>query len=114
MTDHPRVEAARARAEAARARLRGSLYEAKARLSPAAMADRAVDAARDQAVLALSKTVERAKRRPALLTGVAGAAALWLARGPIARMFGHSGKPADAPAVTPSNPRKRTTPVKRG
>lgn len=104
MSEHPRLVAARARAEAARARLRGTAFEAKARLSPAAITDRAIASVKDQAMTAAARGVDSAKRRPVLLSVFVGAAALLMTRAPVRKLLSR--------AVQLRAPKPVTHPVK--
>lgn len=75
---------ATARRAAARAQFLGTLDEAKARLNPATLAQQAVDNVKDNVV---RNTVDTVKAKPGMVAMVAGAAALFFARKPIARMM---------------------------
>lgn len=83
MTDPANVVAARARAVAARSRLTSTVAQAKARLSPAALAESAIDDVKAKAIDGLAT----AAKHPGKLAAIAGVIGLVLARKPIFRLF---------------------------
>ncbi|ODP38513.1 DUF3618 domain-containing protein [Sphingomonas turrisvirgatae] len=75
---------ARARSIAARAQFLATLDEAKHKLSPATLASNTVGSVKDNVVRG---TVETVRTKPGTVAAVAGAAMLFLARKPLARLI---------------------------
>lgn len=90
MTDAHQVRIAQARgeADAAKARLLATVEEAKARLAPKTLAGHAMQAARDRSIVVADDTVTAVKEKPMMAAGVAGAAALLIARKPLIAAVG--------------------------
>lgn len=107
MRDHPRIQAARDKADAARARLRSTVYEAKARLSPGAMADRAVEDLKDRALTAVASGVAGARKRPVVLGAIVGLGALLASQRPVRRLLGRFMQPKAATTVSKAKPGNR-------
>jgi hypothetical protein len=103
----PALAAAEARSIAARAQFLATLGEVKEKLNPAHLAQNAVGNVKDNVVRG---TVETVRTKPATVAAVAGAAILFLARKPLARLVrpGHAttAEPAslDTPEPEGSNP----------
>lgn len=91
MTEAPTVIAARARAVAARQRLTATVAEAKARLSPKAVARSAIDDVKARAM----DGVAAAARHPGTLAAIVGAIGLLLARRPLLRLVRRDATPGD-------------------
>ncbi|WP_114226412.1 MULTISPECIES: DUF3618 domain-containing protein [Sphingomonas] len=85
MSDAHEVRIARARGEAdeARARLIATLEELKARIAPKTLAGQAFQAAKDKSIVVADDTVTAVKESPLMAAGIAGAAALLIARKPL-------------------------------
>ncbi len=107
MKDHPRIAAARVEAEAARARLRGTAFEAKARLSPAAIADRAVEGVKDRAMTVVADGVAVVRKRPVVIGAAVGAITLLVGLRPIRRLLGHTTQLEADDRVSPPPPKSR-------
>lgn len=90
MSDAHEVRIARARGEAdvAKARLMATLDEVKFRLAPAKLAGDAVQKAKDKSIVVADDTVTAVKDRPLMAAGVAAAAAMFIARKPLAAAVG--------------------------
>lgn len=86
MTGGANIRIARARGEAdeAKARLMATVEEAKARLAPGTLASNAVQSAKDRSIVLADEAVTVVKERPGLSAGIATAAALYIARKPLA------------------------------
>lgn len=81
-TEHD-VIVAKAEAARARARLHDTIAQLRARLTPKALAEDAADSARQGALKLGMTSLETARRRPALVGGIAGLALgllFWRAR----------------------------------
>lgn len=87
-TSAPTLLAAEAQREAAKAQFLATLEEAKQKLNPAHLAQNAVDNVKDSVV---RNTLETVRTKPGTVAAVAGAAILFLARKPLARLV----RPAD-------------------
>jgi len=85
MSDAHQVRIARARgeADAAKERLVATLEELKARIAPKTLASQAIQAAKDKSIVVADDTVTAVKEKPLMAAGVAGAAALLIARKPL-------------------------------
>ncbi|URW76821.1 hypothetical protein M9980_06405 [Sphingomonas donggukensis] len=83
MTVDPQLLAARVRVASAKSQLDDSLVEARARLSPKALASEAVDGVRTKAGAIASEGVTAVRKRPGIAVAVAGLVGLFLARKPI-------------------------------
>lgn len=85
MSDAHQVRIARARgeADAAKERLVGTIEEFKARIAPKTLASQAIQAAKDKSIVVADDTVTAVKEKPLMAAGIAGAAALLIARKPL-------------------------------
>lgn len=97
----PEIVAARARAEAARQRLLTSAHELQARLRPATLAENAKAVVMDKGEALADTASDFARRKPAVVGGVAAAGLAFLARKPILRLFRR--KPRSVPAEARSS-----------
>ena len=90
MSDAHEVRIARARGEAdvAKARLMATLDEVKARLAPGKLASDAVQTAKNKSIVVADDTVTAVKDRPLMAAGIATAAAVVIARKPLAAAVG--------------------------
>ena len=84
------ADVARAEAEvaAARERLLGSAHALQARLKPSVLADDALKVAREKGQEVAADAVRAVKRRPMISSAAAIGIAAFVARKPIAKLFG--------------------------
>jgi len=90
VSDAHEVRIARARGEAdvRKARLMATLDEVKTRLAPGKLAGDAVQKAKDKSIVVADDTVTAVKDRPLMAAGLAAAAAMLIARKPLAAAVG--------------------------
>ena len=82
------IAAAQARATAAREDLVATLGEIQARLQPKTLIHEGLDKIKERGTQIADETMDAARAKPALAGTIAGAAVLFVARRPIARLLG--------------------------
>ncbi len=82
-----RLAAATAEADAARARVADTVVEIQRRLSPRKLLGEAAEEVREHAGAFAQGGLNFARERPAAVSGVVGAALLFLFRGPLGRLL---------------------------